>query len=350
MSATDFDFLMQDVDGDAPCGPDLEYDPDFVALELEVVGKPEVQYGGTITAAVPPEWKTVDRAARALLLHSRDLRLAVHLTRANLALHDIDGLAAGLRLIEWLLVEQWDGVHPLLDAADDLDPTLRINSLATLTDRATVLRELKEASLVVLPVLGPVSLRMLEIATGELPVAAGVEKITMASIELSLRDADAAVMTAARAAIASACDAAAGIEAALERHVGASQSLNLDGLTRLLKRGRDFLGAEPEVVVEEAEAAAETEQAGAVGAAAGAAGPRVVPFSGDITNRADVLRVLDKLLVYYDKYEPSSPLPMLLLRAKGLASKTFMEILEDLAPDGIPQASLFRGKDGAPGS
>ncbi|HWW69400.1 MAG TPA: type VI secretion system ImpA family N-terminal domain-containing protein, partial [Duganella sp.] len=193
---------MQDVSGDAACGPNLEYDPEFVALELEVAGKPEVQYGTTITAAVPPDWKAIDRTARALMLRSHDLRLAVHLLRANLALHGVAGLADGLRLIERLLEEQWDGVHPQLDADDDMDPTLRINSLLILNDHATLLRDLKDACLIVLPSLGRLNLRMLEIATGELVPTDGADKVTLASIEMAMRDADGEALAAARRAIA----------------------------------------------------------------------------------------------------------------------------------------------------
>lgn len=344
MSAIDFDSLMQDVSGDAACGPNLEYDPEFVALELEVAGKPEVQYGTTITAAVPPDWKAIDRSARALMLRSHDLRLAVHLLRANLALHGVAGLADGLGLIERLLEEQWDGVHPQLDADDDMDPTLRINSLLILNDHATVLRDLKEACLIVLPGLGRLSLRMLEIATGELVPADGADKVTLPSIEMAMRDAGGEALAAARRAIALACDSAAGIEAALERRVGAAQSLSLDGLTRLLKRGREFLGVEAVA----ATADDSVEAVAAQGAAGADGGRRATPITGEIANRADVVRMLDKLIGYYEQHEPSSPLPLLLARAKRLAAMSFMEILEDLAPEGIQQASLIRGRQGAP--
>jgi type VI secretion system protein ImpA len=344
MSVIDFDSLLQDVNAEEPCGSNLEYDPDFVALESEVAGKPEVQYGATITAAVPPDWKAIDRSARALLRRSHDLRLAVFLLRANLALHGMPGLADGLRLIERLIEEQWDGVHPRLDADDDMDPTLRVNSLLILTDHVTLLKDIKEACLIALPGIGRLNLRMIEIATGELtPVEAG-DKVTLASIEMALRDADGAALTAARQALARACDSAAGIEAALERQVGAAQSLNLSGLIRLLKRGRDFLGVEPDPVAAEDGAQA----AGEAGAAQGDGPGRPAPISGEIASRADVARMLDKLIGYYEQHEPSSPLPMLLVRAKRLAPMSFMEILEDLAPDGIQQASLIRGREGAP--
>ncbi|HWW71597.1 MAG TPA: type VI secretion system protein TssA, partial [Duganella sp.] len=86
----------------------------------------------------------------------------------------------------------------------------------------------------------------------------------------------------------------------------------------------------------------------AQGAAGADGGRRATPITGEIANRADVVRMLDKLIGYYEQHEPSSPLPLLLVRAKRLAAMSFMEILEDLAPDGIQQASLIRGRQGAP--
>src|ERR1700737_661729 len=99
MNGIDVDALLREVEPRAPCGPNLEYDPAFVALEQAVQGKPEVQYGDTITAAVPPDWKAIRRIAGELIERSRDLRLAIHLLRANLALFGIAGLADGLRLV-----------------------------------------------------------------------------------------------------------------------------------------------------------------------------------------------------------------------------------------------------------
>ena len=55
------------------------------------------------------------------------------------------------------------------------------------------------------------------------------------------------------------------------------------------------------------------------------------------------MRVLDKACDYFERHEPSSPVPLLLRRAKRLVSKDFMEILRDLAPDGVSQAENIGG-------
>ena len=349
VSTLDVEALLREVDPDAPCGPNLEYDPLFVTLEQEVLGKPEVQYGATITAAAPPDWKAVRRMSSELFERSRDLRLAIHLLRANLALFGIDGLADGVRLVERLLEERWDSVHPQLDADDDMDPMLRINSLAILADLGTVLKDLKETALVTLPGLGPLSLRTLEIASGELVPPAGQEKLALDSLEKALADVDEAGLERAVGTLTRALDSVVNIESLLVRRVGSAQALNLDPLSRPLKRGRDFLGQQ--LAARQAGLAPGSDP-GDTGAGTGistntSAHPHGVPISGDIANRADVVRMLDKLIRYYRQHEPSSPLPLLLERARRLVPKNFMEIMEDLAPDGVAQINVFKGPDAA---
>ena len=69
-------------------------------------------------------------------------------------------------------------------------------------------------------------------------------------------------------------------------------------------------------------------------------------LTGEITSRQDVIRALDKICEYYDRHEPSSPLPLLINRAKRLASKSFLEIIGDLTPDALAQAQSIGGIEG----
>ena len=70
--------MLADISAASPCGDDLEYDPDFLALEQVVNGKPEVQFGETMVAATPPDWKVAEALSLDLLAKGRDLRVAVH--------------------------------------------------------------------------------------------------------------------------------------------------------------------------------------------------------------------------------------------------------------------------------
>ena len=61
------------------------------------------------------------------------------------------------------------------------------------------------------------------------------------------------------------------------------------------------------------------------------------------TNRADALRLLELVIEFYERHEPSSPLPLLIARARRLAEMGFMDILRDMAPDGVSQAEQVAG-------
>jgi type VI secretion system protein ImpA len=112
-------------------------------------------------------------------------------------------------------------------------------------------------------------------------------------------------------------------------------------LVEVLRAGEKIVGthlARRGVVTEAAAAAGEV--AGEGGEVGG--GPAI---SGEIKSREDVVRVLDKICLYYERYEPSSPIPLLLQRSKRLVSANFMDIVRDLAPDGLSQVENLRGKD-----
>ena len=55
---------LQAVSADAPCGPNLEYDQEFLALEQAARGKEEQQYGDTVIPAEEPDWvDVIDKAS-----------------------------------------------------------------------------------------------------------------------------------------------------------------------------------------------------------------------------------------------------------------------------------------------
>ncbi len=86
---------------------------------------------------------------------------------------------------------------------------------------------------------------------------------------------------------------------------------------------------------------ASTETEGAEAARAGAP-----PFAGVIRSREDVIRVLDSACEYLARHEPSSPVPLLLQRAKRLMVKDFLQIIQDLAPEAMNQVAKIGGIDG----
>ncbi|MBB5412717.1 type VI secretion system protein ImpA [Paraburkholderia sp. HC6.4b] len=331
--------MLADISAASPCGDDLEYDPDFLALEQVVHGKPEVQFGETMVAATPPDWKVAEALSLDLLAKGRDLRVAVHLARALLNRRRFPGFAEGLALVEGLLEQRWDHVYPQLDPDDDNDPTARVNALAALVEPSGMLVDVRDAPLASSRAHGGVSLRDIEYATGEVPLPKGVEAASLSSIDAVIADAhqDAAE---AHTALLAATHSAMRIETVLTERVGAARSIDLSPLSRLLRRAADFLGERLDVPGGAPQASPNGDVT--PGESAGAA-PAPVPLSGDITDRQDVIRMIDKICAYYERHEPSSPLPLLLRRARRLVDRNFMEILQDLAPEGVRQARQAGG-------
>jgi type VI secretion system protein ImpA len=71
--------------------------------------------------------------------------------------------------------------------------------------------------------------------------------------------------------------------------------------------------------------------------------------SGQIQSRQDVVRMLDRLCDYYNRAEPSSPVPLLLRRAQRLAEMNFLEVIGDLSPDALASVQNVTGaKPAAP--
>lgn len=317
---------LAEVDG---CGLNFEYDPRFLELEEEALGKPEVQYGETITQAIEPNWKRVALLVLPLLEQSRDLRLAIWLTRAQLNVNGIPGLAAGLELVQALLENCWDGLHPQLDPQDDNDPLLRINILAFLCEPAGLLRDVLDAPLVSTRSVGAVSLRQVDLATGE-----EGDNVSLAMIEGAFAEADPAALSATEAALAKALALSVQIEQLLTEKVGVGRAIDLSGLASLLRRAGEVIQRRlPSAAPADVELVTAVTAAVAVSQA-----PR-----GEINSREDARQTIDRLCTYFQTFEPASPVPILLQRAKKLIDKNFMELLQDLAPDGLAQLALVSG-------
>lgn len=330
----DADAILTELSADAPCGSNLEYDPAFLALEELARGKEEAQFGATVIAGEPPDWKAIRNACVELFTRTRDLRIAIHLTRALLETEGIAGFTGGLVVVDRLLDEQWDHVHPALDPDDDNDPTMRVNALSTLIDPTAVLLTLKAAPLVDAGPSGRVSLRDIEIANGEMPAPQGEEAPTMTAIEGIFMNVELDVLQRSASVLEEACTRIDHIESQLTQRVGAAKAIDLSDLTRLLKRARDFAAqrlqrrapqASEETPVDTGDASGATDQSAT----------STSTRKDEITGREDVTRLLDKLCAYYERYEPSSPVPLMLLRARRLATMSFLEIVADLAPESI---------------
>jgi len=334
----DVESLLRAVAEGAPSGPDLSYDARFGALEQAGAGKPERQYGDKVYPAEPPLWPAVHEQALALAAETRDLRVAVWLLRSATHLHGLAGASAGLQLLAGLLEQQWASVHPQLDAADGNDPIMRINALMPLVATDAFPTDLRQAGLA--PVRGSMRLRELELGLGHADPLPDEPRPSEAGVRQGL-----GALLAAHPAIAgqaaSALAAVRAVTKTLHDKVGALNAADPALATRLLTALQGAVGGS---AADAGANSATAATAGVGGAPMQAAAGRSAP--GDIASRADAAAALERVCQWFDRHEPAHPAPLLLRRAQRLLDKSFMEIMRDIAPDGVGQVENLAGPQG----
>lgn len=331
--AVSLDALLGPVSEQVPCGPNLEYDAEFQALEVAARGKPEQVIGDKRIQAVPPVWQDVRESAQRLFGRTKDLRVAIWWTRAAIAQSGVVGLRDGIGLIHRLLESYWDAVHPQIDPVDK-DSGFRMNVLAGLVDPETIVREVRRATIADVPRKGRVTVLDVLLATGKLQPGSGESAKTSTEVQGLLREA--ASEPATLEAVGQAAKLVVDLQKLLVEKVG---SAGVPDLTPL----RDLLTPTAELcrtVLDEAAGKATGEGSmgepqGTPGAPAGA--------SGAIRTREDAVRMLERVCEYVERNEPANPAPLLIRRAQRLMTKNFVEIIEDLTPDSVAAIKALGG-------
>lgn len=334
----DIEKLLAPTAEEPPCGPNLEYDAAFLDLDQACQVKPEQQFGDTLIAAAEPDWPGARQRAADLFARTKDLRVAVALTRALTHTDGIGGLNDGLQLIVAMLSRYWDAVHPQLDPDDDNDPTMRVNALAPLVDSEAGLRDLRRAWFIRSRAVGQISVREVEVALGKLPPPAEGASFSHDQVESMAR----AVVAEDPQALSAAKEAAGALRTLhglLVEKVGAERALDVRPLAGVLSALAQVCNAVAASAGAEAGEAAGTSEEGAAGGAAAAP----LQVSGEIRSRADAIRLLDKVCDFLERTEPSNPAPLLIKRAKRLMTMSFVDILRDLVPESVAQVESIAG-------
>jgi len=333
------------VSEEKPSGETLEYDPDFKRMEEAAREEADAEFkrdDGEITRreGKQADWVQVQALAERLLLRSKDLRLAVWLTRAWLHTRGFAGIGDGLALIAGLLDTFWPTLHPELDPGDEDSPAvMRANALLELASLQAVVRDLRGSLVFQSRRHGQLAVREIEIALGRLKPTGDKPPLSESQLAEVLgyavaenpdlpRQADfalAGVQTVRR------CFADRSGESAPD--LAPLQSV-LYAVTQAVK-----LVAPPVVAAAESPPPEDDE---APTESRAPAPVRSAP--GEILSRDDVVATLDRLCDYLARHEPTNPVPLLLRRAQRMMGMSFLELMEDMAPDGLPQAETVVGE------
>jgi type VI secretion system protein ImpA len=192
--------------------------------------------------------------------------------------------------------------------------------------------------------LGRYSLREIGVANGEISPLPDEDPPQIAAIEGAFAECDLDQLRANTTAIRECLEHASTIESVVTERVGADRAVGMDDLRDTLHELFEILNENlmRRDVAPAADSLAD-EQAGSL-SGEGQTAETPARLSGEIRSREDVVAALDKICQYYNRCEPSSPVPLLLGRAKRLASKSFLEIVKDLTPDALSQIQKLSGE------
>jgi type VI secretion system protein ImpA len=318
--------LLQPVAADAACGVDLEYTQLLAAIDAYRL------FGSDVPLAADTDWRALRDKTLEALAQSHDLRVLAHLAAALVRIDGLNTFCSVITVADRWLGEHWTEVFPRIDE----DAILRRNALNSFADRMAIVDAVRRLPVLSHRQLGAFSLRDLELAMGQLtPVDADAKAPNLAQIEATLAGTPLPELEQLSGALQAGMGSLRNIVATMQTRGGFESAPDFDGLLRPLSRIDKLLTDHiPGSAANEPTAdGASNEDTPAM-----STGPVT-----DIKSRQDAIRALDAVSAYFRSHEPSSPVPMFLDRAKRLVSKTFMEVLADIAPDSLSQAKLIGG-------
>ena len=329
--------LVEPIAEEAPSGHDPAlHDSVYQALQQTIKGRVEYKVIGNDEVRVyhPPDWQAIYNQALDCASRARDLRVCIMLMRAAASSDGPAGLRAGIELLRETIARFWDDLHPALDT-ESTDPSeqafRRVTALNELTDRTSILRDLRDMPILEARGIGRYGLRAIHLAQGREAPAPGEEVPDAGLVQGALANDPGIADT--RAAIGASRQALASLDQELGSRLG-TEAPDLAPLGRILDEMAVALGGS-------------TETANAQSIAApipAAAGPGATPAAANgLTSREQVIAALDRILCYYEQHEPASPIPLLLKRARRLVPMDFLDLMEDLAPAAVKQLKEIGG-------
>ena len=329
--------ILAPVAQDAPCGEnlyeDMGYEVQFASLVNAGLGIAVESFvdGQQASSSAPTgqfAWQELQDQLVDLFRQTKHLDMLYLLALSQTHLHGIAGLIEGLDYTNSLLDRSWDTLHPLESEGDyeyrqDCLRKLDSPGFANALDAMIIAdgRQLgkhtlgawlaaKKANSEELKTLEQAAVETLKEKPGffdELAACMNELRESMGRLELTVKDHFASFrlpFKALKAKLAEVAQIIAGFsDVAIEGFAGNSPAPNA--------------------------------------AAPGGAGGSSVP--DQINSREDVVKTLAKIILFYTKNEPTSPVPIMLERAQRVATMNFKEIVQEFNLSGTPSIQEVLG-------
>lgn len=336
--------LLLPLSPEAPCGEDLRYDRRALEVLRLGEGKPEQVMGDQTIAGEDPDWREVRDGCLELLGRSKDLRIALWLSLSSLRMDGLPGFRDGLLVLKGYLEQFWAEVHPKLDPDDNNDPTERANILSSLNtpyksfgDVMKFHERIMEAPLAESRALGRFGLKDIMIASGTLTADAGVvgTPATTSVIDGAFEETDLDRLEVIASAAGEIADLAKGIDDLFTSLAGAN---NAPEMEKFITLTRDVHTQVKRRLDKRKGVATEGESADGAGAAAvpgSGGGGAAFKMDGDLGNREQVKQIFQKVYNYYERVEPSSPVPLIMKCCEKMVGRKFVDIWKLLTPEAV---------------
>ncbi|AOM40245.1 type VI secretion system protein TssA [Xenorhabdus hominickii] len=349
------DTLLTPISAESPCGENLEYDDEFLALERILIEKPEQQFGDILIPATAPNWVAVEKNAIHLLTRSKDLRIIIALMQAWLNIRGLCGYADGLNLLRQTLERYWEEVWPRLEFDDEYDPLFRLNTLAAIEDGSPCTTK-AQAAIILKSVSQEVSLQeacsLLNGTITEIKGYIGGRNRLLNELKQQSDSPEIIAITTAR-------DHLIALTEITHHNLPDNYAPELPKFLKQLdtiiehcpvhkpkadlqEESANIETLEPTLLLKHQ---APTEQTN-LPSSTTEISERIPPSSWyeyKVNNRDEARILLEKAKTYFLQHEPSHPAPMMIDRILRLIDRDFMNIIYDLVPEGLNQLDIIFG-------
>lgn len=314
--------------------------PEFQSLVVAATGKPERHMGDSVIPAEPPQWSEVRTIALNLAKTTSDqLSLHIYLIQAEANVKGFEGFHKAMAATVDLLDNQWESMYPAPDLDDPDDMYYeRVNLMNELSEQPMFLDALHRLPLVKVRGVGEFSSRDIEIAKG---VREGSEEDVARCQEGLIRGAfsesDKEQLQTLSVALNALPDLCSAIESTFAEKTGQANVLSLERLkTRVGDCAwcfNEYAAEHLTPVVDHSSAGSDEAEALTTSEAAVTDPAAATLTSSTLQDRSMVTGTFDSILLYYQRYEPASPVRLLTARAKDLVNQPFFDLLQALAPN-----------------
>ncbi|WP_340620527.1 type VI secretion system protein TssA [Xenorhabdus siamensis] len=353
--------LLAPISEESPCGENLEYDDVFLLLEQSIIGKAEQQFGDFVIPAEPPDWLEVEKQATTLLLsRTKDLRIIIALMHAWVETQGICGYAAGLTLLRQTLEHYWEEVWPRLEFDGEYDPLFRLNALADIEDGAPLSIKV-QYSILLKSISQELSFRevcsLLDGSITEISGYTGGRTRLQDELKQQTDSPEISALAIIRDQVTALLDI-------IRQHLSAGHMPELSRFLRNLNTVIEFSAlsgpatatsitpdnkGEPKSasVIKQATTRSSIDPSSIEQSSTDTAVPAGLSslnwYGVEINNRDEARMLLEKAKTYFLTHEPSHPAPMMIDRIQRLIDRDFIDIIYDLAPEGLNQLAIIFG-------